>query len=198
MNMKKISQLLLLFFVLSSSTAFAQTQTFKFGRINSEELIALMPERDSALVRLDKLSKDLQETLESIQNEFQTKAATYKQKQATWTAALLETKEKELNDLSARYQQLQQSAPQDFQAEQQKLLTPVYQKANETIKALGKENGCSFVFDLSTGSIPYFDEAQSLDLLPLARKKLGIPADKVPMQINPPKTEQAATKAATK
>ncbi|AGY54182.1 Outer Membrane Chaperone Skp [Bacteroidales bacterium CF] len=154
-----------------------------------------MPERDSAFIKLDKLSKELQENMEALQNEFQTKYATYQQKQATWTAALLETKQRELQDLQNRYQQLQQSAPQDFQTEQQKLLTPVYQKANETIKALGKENGCAFVFDLSTGAIPYFDEAQSIDLLPLARKKLGIPADKVPMQINPQPAEQAAAPA---
>lgn len=192
--MKHVSKFLLLLFVLAGTTSFAQT-TVKFGRINSEELIALMPERDSAFIKLDKLSKELQENMEALQNEFQTKYATYQQKQATWTAALLETKQRELQDLQNRYQQLQQSAPQDFQAEQQKLLTPVYQKANETIKALGKENGCAFVFDLSTGAIPYFDEAQSIDLLPLARKKLGIPADKVPMQINPQPAEQAAVPA---
>lgn len=192
MNMKHLSKFLLLLFVLAGTTSFAQTTT-KFGRINSAELIELMPERDSAIIKLDKLSKELQENMEALQNEFQTKAATYQQKQATWTAALLETKQRELEDLRNRFNQLQQSAPQDFQAEQQKLLTPVYQKANETIKALGKENGCAFVFDLSTGAIPYFDEAQSIDLLPLARKKLGIPADKVPMQINPQPAEQAAT-----
>ncbi|MDD3033824.1 MAG: OmpH family outer membrane protein [Bacteroidales bacterium] len=190
--MKHLSKFLLLLFVLAGTTSFAQT-TIKFGRINSEELIALMPERDSAIIKLDKLSKELQENMEALQNEFQTKYATYQQKQATWTAALLETKQRELQDLQNRYDQLRQSAPQDFQAEQQKLLTPVYQKANETIKALGKENGCAFVFDLSTGSIPYFDEAQSLDLLPLARTKLGIPADKVPMQISQQPAEQAAT-----
>ncbi|MCK9628754.1 MAG: OmpH family outer membrane protein [Bacteroidales bacterium] len=192
--MKHLSKFLLLLFVLAGTTSFAQT-TFKFGRINSQELIDLMPERDSAFIKLDKLSKELQENMEALQNEFQTKAATYQQKQATWTAALLETKQRELEDLRNRFNQLQQSAPQDFQAEQQKLLSPVYQKANETIKALGKENGCTFVFDLSTGAIPYFDEAQSIDLLPLARKKLGIPADKVPMQINPQPAEQAAAPA---
>ena len=192
--MKHLSKFLLLLFVLAGTTSFAQT-TIKFGRINSEELIALMPERDSAFIKLDKLSKELQENMEALQNEFQTKYATYQQKQATWTAALLETKQRELQDLQSRYDQLRQTAPQDFQDEQQKLLTPVYQKANETIKALGKENGCAFVFDLSTGAIPYFDEAQSIDLLPLARKKLGIPADKVPMQINPQPAEQAAVPA---
>ncbi|MEA5004866.1 MAG: OmpH family outer membrane protein [Rikenellaceae bacterium] len=190
--MKHLSKFLLLLFVLAGTTSFAQT-TIKFGRINSEELVALMPERDSAFVKLDKLSKELQENMEALQNEFQTKYATYQQKQATWTAALLETKQRELEDLQNRFNQLKQSAPQDFQSEQQKLLTPVYQKANETIKALGKENGCAFVFDLSTGAIPYFDETQSIDLLPLARKKLGIPADKVPMQINPQSDEQGAT-----
>ena len=35
------------------------------------------------------------------------------------------------------------------------------------------------VFDLSAGSLIYYDDAVSLDLLPLAKKELGIPAEKV-------------------
>ena len=83
--MKHLTRALLLLFFFSATTSFAQT--FKFGHISSQELIDLMPERDSALVKLEKYSQELQATLKEIQTEYETKALQYQQKQATWTAA---------------------------------------------------------------------------------------------------------------
>ncbi|MEN6619912.1 MAG: OmpH family outer membrane protein [Rikenellaceae bacterium] len=186
--MKHFSKLLLILFVFFTSTSFAQT--FKFGHINSQELIALMSERDSAVLKIDKYAKDLQERIEEIQTEFQTKMNIYQQKQATWTAAVLEDKQKELQQIQARYEQFQQSANQDYQQEQQRLFAPVYQKANETINKIGKDNGFTYIFDVSTGSVPFFNETQSIDIMSMAKTMLKIPADKKPMAI-PQQTDQA-------
>jgi len=59
-------------FVLSCSV-FSQAQTLKFGHINVQELVDLMPERDSAYVTFQKHQDDLEETYVSIQNELQAK-----------------------------------------------------------------------------------------------------------------------------
>jgi len=179
-NMKHFSKFLLILFVFSTTTSFAQT--FKFGHINSQELIALMPDRDSAVVKLDKYSKDLQATVDEIQTEYQTKLNTYQQKQATWTAVVLEAKQRELQEIQNRYEQFQQSAGQDYQQMQQSIFAPVFQKANETIGKIGKD-------DTSTGAVPFFSTAQCVDIMPLAKTQLGIPADKKPMQL-PAQTDQ--------
>ena len=55
--MKKI---VLLTACVLSFGAFANAQTLKFGHINTNELISLMSERDSALVKLMAYENDLQ------------------------------------------------------------------------------------------------------------------------------------------
>ncbi|MDP3452097.1 MAG: OmpH family outer membrane protein [Bacteroidales bacterium] len=178
--MKHLSKILLLLFILVASSGFAQN--LKFGHINSQELIAVMPERDSAIVKLEKYADDLEENLQAMQSEFQTKLNTYQQRQASWTAAILESRTKELQELDARIQQYQQTASQEYQQMQQLLYAPVFQKANETIQQIGKERGLIYIFDTASGTVPYINSDMSEDILPLAKAALKIPADKKPMQ----------------
>ena len=71
-----------------------------------------------------------------------------------------------------------------MQQQQQILMSPVIKKAQDAIEKVAKANNLIYVFDISTGATVYHDEKQSMDLLPLAKKELGIPAEKVaPSQI---------------
>ena len=88
------------------STASAQ----KFGYINMAELVTLMPESDSASVKLQALQKELGDQLDAVQVEFNTKYQEYQKNQATSSEAVNQLKTKELNDLQNRYQELQQVA----------------------------------------------------------------------------------------
>ena len=45
--------------------------------------------------------------------------------------------------------------------------------ALNAIKEVGKENGFTYVFDLSAGGILYFAD-NTEDILPLVKKKLGL------------------------
>jgi outer membrane protein len=165
-----------LFLVLLISGIFntLTAQNYKFGHINAQELIALMPERDSAQAKLEIYSKELQESIESMQVEFNTKLNTYQQKQATWSAALLDTKQKELQDLRTRIDEFQQTAQEEFQRMQQSLLRPIIEKANNAIEKIAKQEGFTYIFDLSIGAIPYHNPEHSIDLLPLVKKELNI------------------------
>lgn len=180
--MKQLTKVFLLFFLLGPAVAFSQN--YKFGHINSEELIALMPERDSAVVTLERHGNQLEEELQSLQTEFQTKLRAYEQKAATWTASTLEAKQKELQDLEVRMQRYQQSAQGEFQELQQALFQPIIIKANEAITRVGKEQGLIYIFDTSVGATPYIDFEKSIDVLPLVRTILNIPADKTPKHPN--------------
>jgi outer membrane protein len=61
----------------------------------------------------------------------------------------------------------------------------VIEKAQNAITKVAKANNLVYVFDTSVGALIYFDEAVSLNLLPLAKKELGIPAEKVaPTQLS--------------
>ena len=174
--MKKI---VLLAFCFLSMGALSQAQNLKFGHINSNELISLMSERDSALIKLMAYENDLQETLEGMGTEYNNKLNEYQRKRNDWLPAVIETKERELTELGQRIQQFQQNAQQEMAQMQQLLMTPVIEKAQNALTKVAKANNLVYVFDLSAGSVIYHDDSVSIDLLPLAKKELGIPAEKV-------------------
>ncbi|MHC1702662.1 MAG: OmpH family outer membrane protein [Tenuifilaceae bacterium] len=148
-------------------------QNFKFGHINSQELIIAMPERDSAEAKLKRYAQELQDQIETLQVEFNKKYQDYLQKKATFTDAIREMKEKELNDLQTRSQEFEQTAQQDYQRQQGELMRPIMEKADAAIKKIAKANGFTYVFDIGAGGVVYFSE-QSTDILPLVKKELGI------------------------
>ncbi len=185
--MKHLSKLLAIALLVSiGSTAMAQ-QSYKFGHINASELMLLMPERDSAQVQLETARKDLEERLEALQVEFNNKLSVYQSSQAKWTAAVLEDKQAELQNLGQRIEEFQRKSQEDLQRMQQSLLRPIIEKANNAITKVGKDNGFIYIFDVSAGAVPYFDVAQSTDVLPLVKAELKIPADKkVPVPVAAP------------
>ena len=184
--MKNVTKFLALVMVLFATQSFAQT---KLGHINMQELINLMPERDSAVIKLENYAKELDETMQGMQQEFNTKLQTYQQKNATWTAAILEAKTKELQEMQERLQMFQQNAQQEMGQLQQTLYAPIFDKANKALEKVGTEGGFSYIFDLSAGVIIFKGES-SIDVLPQTKAELGIPASKtVPTQFG---TQQPA------
>lgn len=183
--MRKLS-LAILLLVAAAFSAGAQTgaASLKFGHINSNELVALMPDMDSARVKMQAYQTDLEETLQGMEDEYTTKLTEYQRKESTWTPAVREAKEKDIQDLVQRIQQFQQTAREEMQQMQQLLMGPVVQKANDAIQKVAKANNLTYVFDMSVGAVLYRDETVSIDLLPLVKAELGIPAEKVaPSQI---------------
>jgi len=80
--------------------------------------------------------------------------------------------------MQARFEQIQQSSGQEYQQLQSLLFAPVLKKANEAIQKIGKEQGFTYIFDVSSGTLPFINVDQSVDVMPIAKKELGIPADK--------------------
>ena len=157
---------------ICSGSAFAQTE-LKFGHINGQELLSIMPERDSAEVKLNAYGKDLSDQIEELHVEYNNKLQTYMQRRETFTPAIREVREKELTELQQRTQEFEQTAQQEFQRMQGELMRPLMEKADVAIKKVAKQEGFMYVFDLSTGGVVYFSE-QSVDMLPLVKKELGI------------------------
>ena len=170
-NMKKI--LLVAALAIMSAAAFGQQ---KFAHVNFTELVQLMPESDQARATLEASSKEANETYQAMADEWNTKYQQYQQKAASWTPAIRETKEKELTDMQQRIQEFNQTVQAELQQQQQQLMAPIYQKAQEAVNKLAKEGGYIYVIDQT--SALYIDPAQSTDLTPAARKALSIPDDR--------------------
>lgn len=169
--MKKI--LLIAATALVAISAAAQP---KFAHVNFSELVQLCPEADQARTTMAASSKEAQETYQAMIEEFQTKYDQYEAKANTWTAAIRASKDKELKEIQQRIQEFSQTVDVELQQQQQTLMAPIVKKAQDTIKDLAKQGGYVYVFDVS--SLLYYDDAQSTDLTPLARKALGIADDR--------------------
>lgn len=149
-------------------------QSFKFGHINSDELIKSMPEYDSATVKLSKAQKELTNALEIMQVEFNNKYETYNKEAKNLTDIVKQTKEQELADMNKRITDFQTNAQTTLQEQQTALFQPIMNKADKAIKDVGKEAGFIYVFDVARGQLLYFDEAKSTNIMTLVKTKLSL------------------------
>ena len=167
--MKKI----FLFTAMALFTLTASAQA-KFAYVNFNEIVMLMPESDAARTQMQAAQKEASDTYQSMVDEANAKFNEYQQKQATWTPAIKESKEKELGEIQNRIQEFQQSIQVELQQQNQQLMEPIQKKALETVEKLAKAGGYTMVFD--PGQFLYFDKSQCKDLTADARKALNIPA----------------------
>ena len=165
--MKKLFVIALAAF--ATLTASAQT----FGRVNFNELVMLAPEMDTARETISASQKEAEETYAAMVEEYQGKLNQYQQKQATWTAAIRESKERELMEIQNRIQEFQQSISQELQQQQNQLTAPIQEKVNQVVTDLAKAKGLTALFDVSQAI--YFDETKVIDITADARKALNIP-----------------------
>ena len=154
----------------------AMAQGPRFAHVNFNELVQLMPEMDSARGQMDASQKEIQDTYQSMIEEFNAKYTEYGEKQATWTQSVRESKEREIQSIQTRIQEFEQSSQQDISQLQNALMGPIYQKAQEVVTNLAKAQGFIYVFDSS--QLLYIDESQSTNLTQSAREALNIPADR--------------------
>ena len=167
--MKKI----ILIAAMAFMSVAAMAQEFKFGYVDFNELIMLMPEMDAARATIEENQKTNEEILMTMYQEYQTKMQQYEKNSATWTQAVLEMKQKELMQLEQNLQQNQQVLQQEIQQLQQQLQAPIIEKVNNVVNELAKAQGVAAVFEKA--SFLYVDEAQMLNLTPEARTALNIP-----------------------
>ena len=130
--MKKI--LIVAVMALISVAASAQ----KFAHVNYGELVQLTPAADSARASLAAAQKEAEETLQSMMDEYQSKYQQYQQKVSTWTAAIKESKEKELMEIENRIKETQQSISGELQQMQNQLMAPIVDKVQKTVEKLAK------------------------------------------------------------
>jgi len=165
--MKKITFLALLS-ILTLSTI-AQN---KFGYIDSQELLMLMPERKKAETDVQEFAKSLESQLGSMTAEYQQSVQEYQANEATYTDLVKQDKEAEINGLQQRIQAFQQNAQQSLQAKEQELLEPILSKARKAIKDVATEGGYTYIFDKSIGSILYAKDSENV--IDLVKKKLKL------------------------
>ncbi len=158
--------------IFCTASAFAQQP--KFGYINMEEVVSIMPESAEAQAQLQKMIDDYSTMLESMQVEFNNKYQDYQKNAATYSDSIRQVKERELQDMDARIRQINATGEQELAELRYNLLTPILEKAENAVKKVGRDNGFTIIFDESTRPMVYYDESTLTNVLPMVKKELGI------------------------
>lgn len=168
--LKKIALLIMLVLPMG---VFAQTQ--KFGHMNSQEVITVMPEYTKAIAELQALEKKYTDEMTRTQEEFSKKYQEFQQAMAkdSLPANIAERRQKELMDMQQRQEQFQQEAQAGMQKAQTDQMAPIYKKLDDAIKAVGAAEGVVYLFDMARTAIPYVGP-QSTDLTAKVKAQLGI------------------------
>ena len=146
-------------------------QTLKLAHINMQELVMSMPEHDSAMVKMQKMQKEVEAEMESQQVEYNKKLEEYSNNEKNWTDLVRQSKAQDLQSLGQRMQIFRESAQQRFEEENNNLLQPIIDKANKAIEAVSKEQGITYVLNSQT---LVYKSIDSKDIMQLVKNQLGI------------------------
>ena len=165
-----LKKLLLAAVLAAPMCLFAQN---KIGSVNSQDVFMLMPEVKTAQTTLQEVSKKYDTEFKALQGEFEKKLAEYQALAKDTPESIRQRREGELLELQAKIQNFQEVAGQDLQRQQQTLMALIQEKILTAIKAVGDENGFTYIFDLTSPSIVYTGK-DAVDVTPLVKQKLNL------------------------
>jgi outer membrane protein len=164
----------------------ASAQT-KIGYVNTEEVMAAMPETQKANKELQEYQESLAKQYEDLEKDANEKIAQFGKDSSTLTASMKEIKREELIKLVQRVQNFNNEAQEKAKQAAQQKFAPIQQKAMDAIKSAAKKNGYAYVLDIASILVA----PPSDDILPLVKKELGIvDAPKAPAKTATPPAKQ--------
>lgn len=182
-NQMRLYRIAILFSLLvlgiSSQVSFAQQ---KNGHVHAQAVFSTMPDAKAAQNTIEAFSKIKSDEINKMQGEYQIKydAAVAKNKTLSEANKDLVVKElqvmsEELESLKKRIELSAQKAQQEVGAKQAELLAPINTKFMSALKAVAKEKGLTYVFDVNEqqgNNLLVWDDG--IDVTSEVKTKLGI------------------------
>ncbi len=164
----------LLAIALTLGLAGSATAQQKVGHINVDELLAIMPETQSAQAEIEKYAGQLEGDAQAMQQEYITKMQNAQANMDTWTQLRLQKEQEELQGMEQRIMAFNQSAQQELQRKQMDLMLPIIEKAQNAVNKVAEENGFAYILDASPSKaiVIYLDGGE--DVMALVKAELGV------------------------
>jgi outer membrane protein len=145
----------------------------KIGVFNSQEVITMMPDYNTAMTELENLNLKYQTEGKKLQEELEKKYQEYASTAETLEPAIRQYKETELTRLQQSIQEFAANAETTLKKKQQELMIPIITKINQAIKKVGDENNFTYIIDNAANVVPYVSPNAD-NVLPLIKKALNI------------------------
>ncbi len=166
----KYLKTLLLAITLTTGMFVANAQ--KIAHINSEELVAAMPQTKAMQDELAKMAQNFDNDYKAQATALQAKLEKYQKEAPSKTDEENAKRQQEVAQLQQKLQLYLKSAQEEMQKKQMDMIKPIIEKAQKSIQDVAKEKGIKYVFDSAPGKgLIVFDGE---DLLAAVKAKLGI------------------------
>ena len=132
-----------------------------------------MPEYKQMMAAIEKKKKEQEAKLNSMYSDYQKRQKELNDYGVGLMEAVREEKLIELDSLSKSISAFEENADANLQILQAKLLKPLNDKYLKIVNQVAKENGYTYIFDITTGSVVYYPE-KSGDITNLVKSKMGI------------------------
>ena len=163
-----IKKILVALAILLPTVAFAQG---KFGYVDAQAVMDLMPETKTAQDKLAAASKTYEDEHDRLTGEINKKYQDFQALAEDTPQAIKERRMQEIQEMDQRLQSFLQQAQQDLQNQQAQLMAPIQDKLIAAIKAVGANEG--FTMILPNG-VAIYTGTDVVDVTDAVKKQLGL------------------------
>lgn len=164
----------LLLIILMSVTALLSAQEGKFGYIDFNGTLKLMPEYMEAQIILLKTQSDYREEIERSKREFERQYIEFMLEQDYLSPSIVAKRQKELQLLMDNNAEFRDKVQSELEAKREELLIPLKKKLMKAVSDVCTEQGLDYVIDTGKGTYLFINPDKGLDISEVIYKRLGI------------------------
>lgn len=146
-------------------------QEIKIAHVNSMEIFSAMPETAAAETELANLNQEIRNEIQLMESEHSRKLSEFVQQRDTLSQSIQERRIAEIEDIKNRIETYYQQSEQRVIKARNDLQAPIIQKIQEAIKAVGEEQGYTYMME--TGAFLYVSP-KTIDATSSVKSKLGL------------------------
>jgi outer membrane protein len=176
----KTSRILFLI-VLLSVTTLLSAQEGKFGYIDFNGTLRLMPEYMEAQIILLKTQSDYREEIERSKREFERQYIDFMLEQDYLSSSIVAKRQKELQLLMDNNAEFRDKVQSELETKRNELLLPLKNKLMKAVSEISKEQDLDYVIDTGKGAYLFINPDKGVDISEVVYKKLGI--DNIPDKV---------------
>lgn len=160
--MRLLSLTLFAVFFLFCGSTFAQDE--KIAHVNLGNLLELLPETAEAEKRMEDLRDSLVTSFEDRVAQLEEDFGVFQREVAEGTISRVDQQKREqkFQQEQEQLRTFEQRMQQRLQQERQRKLSPILSKVETAIRQISEEEGYTFVFDVSGGSLLFAEESKDI------------------------------------
>ena len=146
-------------------------QEIKIATVDQSEIYNLMPELSAMENDIATMSKQYDDMLKSMHDEYTRKFSDLTAQGDTLTENIRIIRVQEIEDLRARIENLATSAQEEVKKKQESLFIPIQDKLIKAINSVGEENGYTYILD---PRVLLFKGSSAIDATDKVKAKMGL------------------------